>query len=102
VPGTKVVVVGGGFIGMEVGASARHLGANVILHGSDVGEARVRAEEIAQRDGLAFLHPFDNADVMAGQGTMALEILEQTPDLDAIVVPVGGGGLLAGVEQAVA
>ena len=51
--------------------------------------------------GLTFIHPFDNADVMAGQGTMALEILEQTPDVEAIVVPVGGGGLLAGIGTVV-
>ena len=82
-------------------SNCRQLGATVVLHGADVGEARIRAEEIARRDDLTFLHPFDNADVIAGQGTMALEILEQAPDLDAIVVPVGGGGLLAGIGTAV-
>ena len=81
--------------------NCRQLGANVILHGADLGEARVHAEEIAHREGLTFIHPFDNADVMAGQGTMALEILEQTPDVEAIVVPVGGGGLLCGIGTAV-
>ena len=65
----------------------------MILHGADLTEARAHAEEIAARDGLTFIHPFDNAHVIAGQGTMALEILEQTPDVEAIVVPVGGGGL---------
>lgn len=77
--------------------NCRHLGATVILHGADIGEARTLAEEIARRDQLTFIHPFDNLNVMAGQGTMALEILEQTPDLDAVVVPVGGGGLIAGI-----
>ncbi|MEO6927904.1 MAG: threonine ammonia-lyase [Casimicrobiaceae bacterium] len=77
--------------------NCRQLGANVILHGADLSEARIKAEELAQERGLTFIHPFDNADVVAGQGTMALEILEQAPDLDAIVVPVGGGGLLAGI-----
>ncbi|MEO8850077.1 MAG: threonine ammonia-lyase [Casimicrobiaceae bacterium] len=77
--------------------NCRQLGANVILHGTDLSEARIKAEELAQQRGLTFIHPFDNADVVAGQGTMALEILEQAPDLDAIVVPVGGGGLLAGI-----
>jgi threonine dehydratase len=81
--------------------NCRELGATVVLHGADLGEARIHAEALARRDDLTFLHPFDNADVMAGQGTMALEILEQTPDLDAIVVPVGGGGLLAGIGTAV-
>jgi threonine dehydratase len=69
-------------------------GANVILHGADLGESRV-LREIAQSR-VTFIHP-DNAQVMAGQGTMALEILEQTPEVEAIVVPVGGGGLLAGI-----
>jgi threonine dehydratase len=77
--------------------NCRQLGARVVLHGNDLAEARAHAEEMAAREGLAFIHPFDNAAVMAGQGTMALEILEQTPDLDAIVVPVGGGGLLSGI-----
>jgi threonine dehydratase len=62
-----------------------------------VGHARERAAELAAERGLAFVHPFDNADVIAGQGTMALEILEQTPGVEAVVVPVGGGGLIAGI-----
>ena len=68
-----------------------------MLHGADLTEARAHAEALAQAEGLTFIHPFDNEHVMAGQGTMALEILEQTPDVEAIVVPVGGGGLLAGI-----
>ncbi len=81
-------------------SNCRALGATVVLHGADVDEARIKAEEIAQRDGLTFLHPFDNPAVIAGQGTMALEILEQTPEVEAIVVPVGGGGLIAGIGTA--
>ena len=81
--------------------NCRHFGANVVLHGADLGEARIHAEELAQRDRLTFIHPFDNADVMAGQGTMGLEILEQAPGVEAIVVPVGGGGLLAGIGTVV-
>ena len=95
--GIPVTVVMPQFAALIKVTNCRHLGANVILHGADLGEARVRAEEIAQSKGLTFIHPFDNADVMAGQGTMALEILDQTPDVEAIVVPVGGGGLLAGI-----
>ena len=95
--GIPVTVVMPKFAALIKVTNCRHLGANVILHGADLGEARVRAEEIAQSKGLTFIHPFDNADVMAGQGTMALEILDQTPDVEAIVVPVGGGGLLAGI-----
>ncbi len=81
--------------------NCRQLGATVVLHGSDVSEARAHAEMLAQRDGLSFVHPFDDADVMAGQGTMGLEILEQMPEVEAVVVPVGGGGLLAGVGTAI-
>ena len=95
--GIPVTVVMPRFAALIKVTNCRHLGANVILHGADLGEARVRAEEIARSEGLTFIHPFDNAHVMAGQGKMALEILEQTPDVEAIVVPVGGGGLLAGI-----
>ena len=95
--GIPVTVVMPKFAALIKVTNCRHLGAHVILHGADLGEARARAEEIAQEKGLTFIHPFDNANVMAGQGTMALEILEQTPDVEAIVVPVGGGGLLAGI-----
>ena len=95
--GIPVTVVMPKFAALIKVTNCRHLGANVVLHGADLGEARARAEEIAREQGLTFIHPFDNANVMAGQGTMALEILEQTPDVEAIVVPVGGGGLLAGI-----
>jgi threonine dehydratase len=77
--------------------NCRRLGAEVVLHGADLAEARTKAETLARERNLTFIHPFDNADVIAGQGTLALEVLEQTPSLDAIVVPVGGGGLLSGV-----
>ena len=95
--GVPVTVVMPQFAALIKVTNCRTLGATVILHGNDLGEARQRAEEIAQRDGLTFVHPFDNLDVMAGQGTMGIEILEQCPDLEAVVVPVGGGGLLAGI-----
>ncbi len=81
--------------------NCRTLGATVVLHGADLGEARAEAAVIAKREGLTFIHPFDNEQVIAGQGTMALEILEQLPSVEAIVVPVGGGGLLAGMGTAV-
>ena len=95
--GIPVTVVMPKFAALIKVTNCRHLGADVILHGADLGESRVLAEQIAKDKGLTFIHPFDNAHVMAGQGTMALEILEQTPDIDAVVVPVGGGGLLAGI-----
>jgi threonine dehydratase len=99
--GIPVTVVMPKFAALIKVTNCRQLGARVILHGVDLTEARAHAEELAQREGLTFIHPFDNANVMAGQGTMGLEILEQTPDLEAIVVPVGGGGLLSGVGTAV-
>jgi threonine dehydratase len=81
--------------------NCRQFGARVVLHGADLTEARAHAGEITARDGLTFIHPYDNEDVIAGQGTMGLEILEQAPRVDAIVVPVGGGGLIAGIGTAV-
>lgn len=95
--GIPVTVVMPRFAALVKVTNCRQLGANVILHGADLAEARSEAEAIAARDGLVFIHPFDNEQVIAGQGTVALEVLEQTPDLQAIVVPVGGGGLLAGI-----
>lgn len=81
--------------------NCRQFGARVILEGADLGESRARADHIAADENLTFLHPFDDDRVIAGQGTIALEILEQVPTADAIVVPVGGGGLLAGIATVV-
>jgi threonine dehydratase len=99
--GIPVTVVMPRFAPLIKVTNCRSLGATVILHGDDVGAARGKAVELAAAQGLAFLHPFDNPDVVAGQGTMGLEILEQLPDVEAIVVPVGGGGLIAGIGTAV-
>ena len=74
----------------------RDFGASVILHGRDVFEAGDEARRIAQREGLTFIHPYDDPLVIAGQGTCALEMLEDAPQLDALIVPVGGGGLISG------
>ncbi len=79
----------------------RTLGAVVVLHGRTFEEAHGHAEAIAAETGSGVVHPFDDVRVMAGQGTMALEILDQAPQLDTIVVPVGGGGLLAGIATVV-
>ncbi|MFM8707432.1 MAG: threonine/serine dehydratase, partial [Planctomycetia bacterium] len=78
-------------------ATCRRLGATVVLEGESFEDARRLALEMAARDGLNLVHGFDDARVIAGQGTMALEILEDVPDAEVIVVPTGGGGLLAGV-----
>jgi len=95
--GIPVTVVMPKFAAFIKVTNCRQLGARIVLHGADLSEARAEAEAIAARDGLTFIHPFDDAHVIAGQGTIALEILEQTPQVQAIVVPVGGGGLLAGI-----
>jgi threonine dehydratase len=71
-------------------------GAQVILHGETLAEAAAHAHQLAETRGLVFIHPYDDLGVMAGQGTLALELLTDAPELDAIVIPVGGGGLLAG------
>lgn len=81
--------------------SARYHGAEVVLAGANYDEAYARARTIEAERGLTFIHPFDDPRVITGQGTLGLELLEQCPDLDAVVVPVGGGGLIAGVALAV-
>jgi len=75
-------------------------GAEVILYGSGYDEAYEEACRIAQSEGITFIHPFNDPAVIAGQGTIGLEILEQVPDLEAIVVPIGGGGLISGIACA--
>jgi len=77
-------------------------GAEVVLHGRDYDAAAERAHDIAAAEGLTYVHAFDDEAVMAGQGTIGLEILEDLPSVDTVVVPVGGGGLIAGVATALA
>lgn len=72
-------------------------GAEVILHGDVYDDAYQKAKELEAQEGYVFVHPFDDPDVIEGQGTIALEILEELPDSDVIVVPIGGGGLISGV-----
>lgn len=74
----------------------RDFGATVIQHGRDLVEADAEARRIAHDQGLTFIHPYDDPLVIAGQGTCALEMLEDVPQLDALIVPVGGGGLISG------
>ncbi|MBN9588204.1 MAG: threonine ammonia-lyase [Alphaproteobacteria bacterium 64-11] len=78
----------------------RDFGARVILQGHDLIEANAAARALADAEGLTFIHPYDDARVIAGQGTAALEMLEDVPDLDMLVVPVGGGGLISGCAVA--
>jgi threonine dehydratase len=81
--------------------ATREYGADVVLSGHDVEQALRAAAEFAASTGAALIPPFDHPDVVAGQGTLGLEILEQVPDVDTIIVPIGGGGLIAGVASAV-
>ncbi len=98
--GIPVTVVMPRFAPLVKVTTCRRLGARVILEGETFDDARRGAAEIADRDGLDRIHGFDDPRVIAGQGTMALEILEDVPDAAAIVVPTGGAGLLAGVAVA--
>lgn len=82
-------------------AATRDYGADVRMHGQVVDETLAAAQEYAERTGAVFIHPFDHRDIIAGQGTVGLEILEQCPEVRTIVVGIGGGGLAAGVAVAV-
>ncbi len=79
----------------------RALGAEVVLTGHDFDEAKAAASEIEKARNLIFVHPFDDPDVIAGQGTLALEMIEDGPSFDAMIIPIGGGGLIAGMALAV-
>jgi threonine dehydratase len=81
--------------------ATRAYGAEVVLHGANITEALARAAEIAERAGSTLIHPFEHADIIAGQGTVGLEITEQCAQARTVVVPAGGGGLLAGIAIAV-
>jgi threonine dehydratase len=78
----------------------RGFGAEVLLHGDTLEEARAHAYALAEREGLVFVHPYDDEAIIAGQGTVALEMLQAQPDLDTLVVAIGGGGLIGGMATA--
>ncbi len=81
--------------------ATRGFGAEVVLHGANYDEACEEATRLCAAEGMTFIHPFDDAVVMAGQGTIGLELLEQVPRLEAVVVPIGGGGLIGGIACAI-
>ena len=98
--GLKAVIVMPRFTpGVKV-ERTRGFGAQVILHGDTLEEARTHAFALAASEGLEFVHPYDDAAIVAGQGTVALEMLQAVPDLDVLVIAVGGGGLIAGMATA--
>lgn len=78
----------------------QRLGARVILHGEDFDEANAHAQEICAREGRVYIHPFDDPEIIAGQGTVAAEMLSEQPDIEIILAPVGGGGLISGLAAA--
>ena len=82
-------------------AATRGYGAEVVLHGSIWDEANEKAKELVRDQGLTYVHPFDDEQLIAGQGTVGLEIVQDWADVDAVVVPIGGGGLISGVSMAV-
>ncbi len=97
VPVTIVMPKGTPFVKVE---HTRQHGANVVIFGDTYDEAAAHAQQLREERSLTFVHPFDDYDVMAGQGTIALEMLEDVPDLEVLPVPIGGGGLISGVATA--
>ncbi len=97
IPATIVMPVTAPFTKVK---HTRDFGATVVLEGNDLKQANVAARAIADREGLTFIHPYDDAKVIAGQGTLGLEMLADAPELDTLVVPVGGGGLISGAAVA--
>ncbi|ELU10999.1 hypothetical protein CAPTEDRAFT_176201 [Capitella teleta] len=79
----------------------RHYGAEVLVQGADINESRTIALSMAKKSGFMYINGYDHPHILAGQGTMGLEIVEQVPDVDAVVIPVGGGGLIAGTALAI-
>ena len=76
----------------------RKFGANIIIKGGNIGESKVHAETLVEKQGLKYINGYDDPPIVAGAGTIGIEIMEQVPDIDMVVVPVGGAGLIAGVR----
>jgi threonine dehydratase len=98
--GVPATVVMPRFAPLTKVVNCRRFGATVELHGANIAEARACADEIAAQQGLTYINGFDDPAIIAGQGTIGLEIAAQVPDVDAAIVPIGGGGLVAGVALA--
>jgi threonine dehydratase len=99
--GIPVTVVMPRFAPLMKVVNCRRLGATVVLHGADLAEARLRADKIAVEKSLRYINGYDDPAIIAGQGTLGLEIAAQVPDVEAVIVPIGGAGLVAGLALAV-
>lgn len=97
IPSTIVMPTNTPFVKVE---ATKRLGAEVVLEGETLVEARATAERLAKERGFVFVYPYDDDKIIAGQGTTAIEMLEDYPDLDTLVIPIGGGGLIAGMAVA--
>jgi threonine dehydratase len=97
IPATIVMPKGTPFVKVE---QTRHWGPEIVLEGETFDDAFAHAKKLCEERNLVFTHPFDDADVVIGQGTAAIEMLEDAPDLDTLVIPIGGGGLIAGMALA--
>ncbi|HKA35915.1 MAG TPA: threonine ammonia-lyase [Thermoanaerobaculia bacterium] len=82
-------------------AATKGYGAEVVLHGRIWDEANEKAKELVREQGLTYVHPFDDEELIAGQGTLGLEIVQDWPEVEAVIVPIGGGGLISGIAMAV-
>ena len=99
--GMKVTVVMPVWAPLVKVSNCRNFGANVILHGDSFDAARAHANQLSKEKSIVYVHGFDDPDIISGQGTVGLELLEDVPDVDAVIVPIGGGGLIAGVARAI-
>ncbi|RYG42460.1 pyridoxal-phosphate dependent enzyme [bacterium] len=99
--GIPVTVVMPRFAPMAKQGRCREYGARVLLHGDDIQQAKILADELVESERLTYVHGFDGFDVIAGQGTIGLEIADDVPTADAVIVPIGGAGLIAGVGLAI-
>jgi threonine dehydratase len=99
--GVPVTVVMPTYAPLVKQVNCRKAGAKIVMHGASFGEAKAKADEIAAEQHLTYIHGYDDPAIIAGQVTLGLEVAEQVPNLDAIIVPIGGGGLIAGVATAI-
>jgi threonine dehydratase len=99
--GVKSIVVVPTGMALPRAEIARYYGAEVRYNGGSYGEANLEAERIAKDEGYVLIHPYDDENIIAGQGTIGLEILEDIPDVDTVIVPIGGGALIAGITLAI-